>query len=227
MTIVAIIPARGGSKGIPGKNIRSLLGKPLLAYTIEHARNTPSIDHVVVSTDSEQIAVVAEEYGAEVIMRPSEISGDEATSESALLHVLDYLKQTDGYEPDLVVFLQCTSPIRKRDDISRALERFYAEEADSLLSVVPTHAWLWRIENGHPHSYNFDYRNRPRRQERPAEYNENGSIYIFKPWVLRRFNNRLGGKIALYEMDPVTNIDIDTPQDLILAECLLQQQSKQ
>jgi N-acylneuraminate cytidylyltransferase len=222
--ILTIIPARGGSKGISKKNIRPLAGKPLLAYTIEHARGTPAVDRVIVSTDDVEIGAVAQEYGAEVIRRPAAISGDEASSESALLHALDQLQESEGVEPDLVVFLQATSPLRRPDDIERAIKQLRREEADSLLSVVRVYTWLWRMVDGRPVSFNYDYRNRPRRQERPAEYNENGSIYIFKPWVLRKFNNRLGGKIALYEMDARSNVDIETIEDLTLAEWILRHQ---
>ena len=104
MKVLCIIPARGGSKGIPRKNLYPLSGKPLLAYSIEDALETESINRVVVSTDDPAIADVAERYGAEVVRRPSEISGDTATSESALLHVLDHLGDTESYEPDLIVF---------------------------------------------------------------------------------------------------------------------------
>src|ERR1051326_3930369 len=106
--ILAIIPARGGSKGIPGKNVKLIDGKPMLAYSIEHARATPAITRIVVSTDSEEIANVARRYDAEVIWRPAEISGDTATSESALVDTLDQLAAREHYQPELVVFLQAT-----------------------------------------------------------------------------------------------------------------------
>ena len=117
MRSVAIIPARGGSRGIPRKNLRVIAGKPLLAYTIEHALATPSIDRVVVSTDDVEIGTVAARHGAEVIWRPAEISGDRASSEAALLHALDELAARDDYRPDLVVMLQATSPLRRPDDV--------------------------------------------------------------------------------------------------------------
>jgi N-acylneuraminate cytidylyltransferase len=220
--ILTIIPARGGSKGIRGKNIRPLAGKPLLAHTIEQAQATPLINRIIVSTDNADIAQVARQYGAEVIWRPAAISGDTASSESALLHTLDYLLDNEAYEPDLVVFLQCTSPLRRPHDIDQAIQTLIEQEADSLVSVVPVVVWLWRMVEGQPRSFNYDYQQRLRRQERPLEYNENGSIYIFKPWVLRQFNNRLGGKITLYEMDEWSNIDIETLADLKLAEWVMQ-----
>lgn len=216
--ILAIIPARGGSKGILGKNLRPLMGKPLITYTIEQARQAQRVSRVVVSTDDEEIGRVAAAYGAEVVWRPEALSGDTATSESALVHVLDSLKETEDYEPDLVLFLQCTSPLRRPDDIDQALKTLETHNADSLVSVVPVVVWLWRMVGEQPQSFNYDYHKRLRRQERPQDYNENGSIYIFKPWVLRQLNNRLGGKIALYEMDAWSNIDIESLTDLALAE---------
>ncbi|MCI0395813.1 MAG: acylneuraminate cytidylyltransferase family protein [Chloroflexi bacterium] len=220
--IWALIPARGGSKGIPRKNIRPLAGKPLLAHTVEQALAASQVSRVIVSTDDEEIGAVAQHYGAEVVWRPAEISGDTATSESALRHALDALAKSEGYEPDLVLFLQCTSPLRRPGDIDQAIQTLVAAGADSLLSVVPSHRFLWRVaEEGQPASLNYDYRHRPRRQDRPPEYVENGSIYLFKPWVLRQGNNRLGGKIALYVMDEWSAIDVDSPADWQLCECLL------
>lgn len=215
---LAIIPARGGSKGIPRKNVRPLAGKPLIAHTIEHARQAHSVSRVVVSTDDPEIATVSQHYGAQVVWRPAEASGDTASSESALLHALDFLEQTEGYQPDLVVFLQCTSPIRRPKDIDQAVQTLLDEDADSLLSVVPFHLFIWRLVDGQGQSVDYDYHRRPRRQNRQPEYMENGSIYVFKPWVLRQFDNRLGGKIALYVMDSWSSVDINTLRDLELCE---------
>jgi N-acylneuraminate cytidylyltransferase len=223
MKVLAIIPARGGSKGIPRKNIRLLAGKPLIAHTIAQARQAHNIGRVVVSTDDNNIADVARQYGAEVIRRPSEISGDTATSESALLHALDYLRDTEGYEPDLVVFLQCTSPLRQPGDIDAAIQALVDEQADSLLSVTQFLGFIWRWQDGIAQSFNYDARARPRRQDRQPEYLENGSIYVFKPWVLRHLHNRLGGKTTLYMMHEQSQIDIDTPHDFALCEWLLTQ----
>lgn len=222
MEILAIIPARGGSKGVPGKNIRPVAGKPLLAHTVEQARQATLVSRVVVSTDSPAIGEVAKQFGAGVVWRPAEISHDTASSESALLHVLDYLAEQEDYAPELIVFLQCTSPVRRPGDIDAAIQTLRHQQADSLLSVVPSHHWVWHINsNGEPDSYNFDYRRRPRRQDRPAEYDENGSIYVFKPHILRQFHNRLGGKIALYPMHEWSRIDIDTLHDFELCEWAL------
>jgi CMP-N,N'-diacetyllegionaminic acid synthase len=220
--ILAIIPARGGSKGIPRKNLRPVLGRPLLAHTIDHALSARSVTRVVVSTDDGEIAAVARASGAGVVMRPPALATDTATSESALLHVLDHLYAAEGYAPDLIVFLQATAPIRRPFDVDRAVAALQAADADSLLSVVPSHSFLWRrADDGTAESVNYDYRHRPRRQDLAPQFAENGSIYVFKPWVLREHDNRLGGKIALYEMDAWSGIDIDTPHDLALCEWIM------
>lgn len=219
--ILAIIPARGGSKGIPHKNIRLIAGKPLLAHTVEDARQTLAITRLIVSTDDSEIAAVARQYGAEVVWRPEEISGDTATSESALLHTLDHLRNSESYEPDLVVFLQATSPLRQPDDIQNAIETLHSEQADSLFSACPLHGFVWRKEGSQLSSLTYDYRNRQRRQDAPEDLVENGSIYVFKPWVLRQFGNRLGGKIAVYRMRVLDSFQVDEPADLELIEQLI------
>lgn len=223
MKCVAIIPARGGSKGVPRKNIRLLAGHPLLSYSVAHARTTPEITRIIVSTDDPMIARVAHECGAESIVRPPEISGDTATSESALVHALDHLKNTEGYEPDLVVFLQATSPLRRPDDVSMAIRTLIADEADSLFSACPMHGFVWRRERGSSEwrSETYDFRNRQRRQDAPEDVVENGSIYVFRPWVLRDFGNRLGGKISVHFMDAAESVQVDSPADLELVEHLL------
>jgi CMP-N-acetylneuraminic acid synthetase/3-deoxy-D-manno-octulosonate 8-phosphate phosphatase KdsC-like HAD superfamily phosphatase len=260
--VLCIIPARGGSKGIPRKNLKLLAGKPLLAHSILHAKQTPSIARIVVSTDDDEIAAVAREWGAEVVPRPPEISGDKASSESALLHTLDTLQSTPElqvsglrshpsppapqasgfspqpsapspssdlrpltsvlYQPDLVVFLQATSPMRAPDDIQRAIETLKRDGADSLLSVGPVHGFVWRVEkDGSTRSFSYDHLHRPRRQDAPEDLIENGSLYIFKPWVLRKYNNRLGGKIALHRMSVLDSFQIDEPGDFELLEALM------
>ena len=221
MRVLALIPARGGSKGIPRKNVRPLAGKPLVAHTIEHALQARLVNRVIVSTDDDEIADVSKQYGAEVIWRPAELSGDDASSESALVHAVDFLEETEGYRPDLVAFLQSTAPVRRNQDIDRAIQTLRDEGADSLLSVVPFHLFIWRSVARQARAVDYDYRRRPRRQDRAQEYMENGSIYVFKPGVLRQFNNRLGGKITLYEMDSWSSVDINTMRDLELCEWIV------
>lgn len=222
MNGICIIPARGGSKGIPRKNIRIVAGKPLLAHSIEHALGTPAISRVMVSTDDSEIAQVAQAYGAEVIWRPAAISGDTAASEAALLHALNYLNDVEQYDPDLVAFLQATSPLRRPDDLQRAIDLLIEEQSDSLFSGNTVHGFVWRTGGGRTSPVNYDPLNRPRRQDlAEAIVEENGSFYLFKPWVLREHNSRLGGKTSVYVMHPLDSFQVDEPDDLVLIEqCL-------
>jgi CMP-N,N'-diacetyllegionaminic acid synthase len=219
--VCALIPARGGSKGIPGKNIRLLAGRPLLAYSIEAARLAPAVGPVKHTTDDPDIGRVAEQHGAEVVWRPADISGDTASSESALLHALDWLSDAEGYEPDLVVFLQATSPLRRSGDVQGSIDLLLAEEADSLFSAFRASAFAWRVTASGVVPVNYDPARRPRRQEMTEELiNENGSIYVFKPWVLRQHHSRLGGKIVAYMMDLLDSFEADEPADWSLLEGL-------
>ena len=218
---VAIIPARGGSKGIPGKNLMDLCGKPLIAHTIEHARSAPSVQRVIVSTDDDEIARVAIRFGAEVIRRPPEISGDAARSEAAIVHVLEELSRSEQYEPDLVVFLQATSPLRRPEDVQAAIDLLVRENADSLFSACRFHGFLWQQEGESWASVDFDYKKRPRRQERPEEIMENGAIFVFKPWVLQEYNDRMGGKIVAYVMPAIDSFELDQPEDVELIRQLM------
>jgi N-acylneuraminate cytidylyltransferase len=221
--ILAIIPARGGSKGILNKNIRPLAGKPLIVHTIEHALAARAVTRVIVSTDSAAIAEISRAAGAEVVDRPAAISGDTASTESALSHALDSLEQRERYKPELVILLQCTSPLRREDDIDRAVARLRETGVDSLLSLVPFSHFLWKVDaQGVPQAHSYDHQDRPRRQDYTAGmFVENGSIYIFKPWVLRTYGNRLGGRMTYYEMEPLASQEIDTPEEFALCEALL------
>lgn len=221
LEVLAIIPARGGSKGLPHKNIRRIAATPLLAYSIQHALNTPAVSRVVVSTDDPEIAEVARQHGAEVIPRPAELSGDQCSSESALSHALGVLRDQEGYEPDLIVFLQPTSPLRQPCDIQNAIHTLLDENADSLFSGCAVHGFVWRKKEEDLYSITYDFRRRERRQDAPKDFVENGSIYIFKPWVLNEFNNRLGGKISIYEMRVSDSFQVDEPGDLDLIEHLM------
>jgi len=226
--ILAIVPARGGSKGIPGKNLVPLAGKPLLVHTLDQANASPLIRRLVVSTDSVEIAAVAKESGAEVILRPSEISGDEAPSESALLHCVDSLKASEEYEPDLVVFLQATSPIRRAGDIDRAIKTLREGGYDSVFSASPTHGFVWELQGANgPVPLDYDPAHRPMRQKVGDRLVENGSVYVFKPWVLRQTGLRLGGKVGVYRMGFLEALQIDEPFDLDLAGWILQCRASQ
>jgi CMP-N,N'-diacetyllegionaminic acid synthase len=211
--VLAIIPARGGSKRVPRKNLAQFEGKPLLAHSIEDALGAELVTRTVVTTDDVEIRSVAVKYGAEVIDRPADLATDSSTSESALMHVMDTLRDRDGYEPALVVFLQCTSPARDPADIDEAIRTLDRENADSVLSVARFDKYIWQPGRDSASPINYDFRRRWRDQEFPPQYMENGSIYVFKPVILRENNNRLGGKIALFEMAQSKAFQIDHAED--------------
>ena len=219
--IVAIIPARGGSKRIANKNLRLLTGKPLIVHSIEHALRARRVTEVVVSTEDPGIVQVAESHGAKVVLRPPALATDDATSEAALLHVLDTRAAAGWPDPDLVVFLQCTSPVRETRDIDRAVATLEEHHADSLFSACTNNRLIWAVRESGPCALNYDFRKRQREQDMAVQYRENGSIYVFKPEILRRTNNRLGGKIAIYEMDYWSSFQIDEPEHLELIEWIL------
>jgi len=220
--VVAIILARGGSKSIPGKNIIDFCGKPLIAWTIEQLQQSKGINSVWVSSDSKKILSVSEAFGAEIIHRPAEISGDAATSESGWLHALDYIENKVGYV-DLVVAPQVTSPLRESADIERGLSDFYKQKCDSMFScsVVKGLFLCERRQDGTLKGINYDYKNRKRRQDTIKQYIENGSFFLFKPEILRKFNNRLGGKIGVTEMEFWKMFQIDEPSDIKLCQVIM------
>jgi len=218
---ISIIPARGGSKGIPQKNIISVGGKPLLAWTIQQSLCTDSIDKTFVSTNNNEIAKVSKRYGAEVIWRPDELCTDDASAESAILHALDFL-DNKRIIPKYIVFLQATSPLRKKDDINNAIRQFKHENADSLISGSKFDDFLfWEKQDGNWKSVNFDYKARGIRQGRKPQFVENGAIYIFKPEILKKYGNRIGGNLELYEMEFWQTWEIDTKEDIELIEFYL------
>ena len=226
MECLAIIPARGGSKGIPRKNIIPIAGKPLITYNIEQARRSRYIHRVVVSTDDDEIAGVARRYGAEVVRRPVEISGDSASSESALLHVLQVLRQEGDYQPDLLVFLQCTSPLTLAEDMDGTIQALLNQRADTALAVIPFHYFLWRQEADDALGINHDKRVRPLRQERPPQYLETGAVYVMKVPGFLQARHRFFGKTALYVMPAERRLEIDEPGDLQVAEMRLLAQAR-
>ena len=219
--VVAIIPARGGSRGIPGKNIMPICGKPLLAWSIMQARTASSIDKVFVSSDSDEILSVAEQYGATPIRRPELLSGDTAASELAWLHALDEIENS-GTKVGFIVGMQATSPIRAFSDLDSAIKQMKQDNLNSLLSVVEVEDFFnWRVGQSGPESIDYDYQSRKRRQNIERRYLENGSFYIFRPEILRSLNNRLGGKIGIYIMERYKMFQIDNPEDVTLCEVIM------
>lgn len=216
---VCVIPARGGSKGIPGKNIKLLVGRPLIAWTISAALNANSVDRVIVSTDSAEIASAAIAEGAEVIMRPDNLALDTSPSEPALVHALKHLHATENYDPDLLIFLQCTSPLTRSGDIDAAVRLHQQRNADTVLSAVAGHPFLWRMNNeGFAEAVNHDPGSRLRRQDIEPQFLESGAIYVLRAREFRKHGRRYSGKIIPYEMTEETVCDIDTPADFIDVE---------
>lgn len=225
MNCIAVIPARGGSKGIPKKNIRMLAGRPLLAHSIVQAQLTPSISRVFVSTDDQEIAQIAQAFSAEVIWRPESLSGDAASSESALLHALAHLADTASFSPDILVFLQCTSPLTLAADIEGTIQALLSTGADSALAVTPFHYFLWGYgPDRDVVAINHDKYHRPRRQDREPQYVETGAVYALRVSGFIRAGHRFFGKIAMYEMPLERRLEIDDPVDLQIAEVLYRHQ---
>jgi len=220
--VVAIILARGGSKGIPGKNLIDFCGKPLIVWTIEQLQHAKGIHSIWVSSDSEAILAVSQGCGAEIIQRPAEISGDSATSESGWLHAVELIGDRAG-NADIILAPQVTSPLREPSDLERGLSDFFAQKCDSMFSCsVAEDLFFWKKQSdGVWQSVNYDYKNRSRRQDIPTQYIENGSFYIFKKEVLRKYNNRLGGKIGITQMEFWKMFEIDSMEDLRMCEALM------
>lgn len=210
--IPAIIPARGGSKGIKHKNIVQVHGKPLVAWSIEHAKNSRHISEVIVATDCLEIAAVARQFGADVFWRSAESATDEAPSETVLLEVVGKRYVNAEY----VCFLQSTSPCRQQQDLDHAIEAMRKHEADSMFSCRIVEGYTWRLGK------DFllpNYQSRHRRQDKDSVWlEENGSFYVFRPNVLLEKRNRLGGRILPFLMDPMDSFQIDSPEDIPVVE---------
>lgn len=218
MKTIAFIPVRGGSKSIPLKNIKSFCGKPLVCWNIEALENCPAIDEVIVATDSDKIeeTVVAQHYKKTTIYRRSaENACDTASTESVMLEYINYAKLAK----DVVFMLvQATSPLTQSIHFSEAMDMFDKGEYDSIITCVRNYRFFWN-ENGT--SMNYDYMNRPRRQNFKGMLMENGAFYINTVGRILQNGNRLGGKIGIYEMPEYTATEIDEPDDWIILEKLM------
>lgn len=217
-----IILARGGSQGIPKKNIINFCGKPLIAWTIEQCLSSKYVNKVWVSSDSQEILDIASEYGAQNIYRPNSISGNEATSESGWQHAVEIIQQE--YKLDLVIAPQVTSPLREVKDIDNAVELFNAGKFDSVFSAsMADDLFFWQHQDTFLNSINYDYKNRKRRQDIQKQIIENGSFYLFKPEVLQVHNNRFGSKIGFSKMDFWKMFEIDNMQDFRMCSALMKE----
>ncbi|ROP74248.1 cytidylyltransferase domain-containing protein [Curtobacterium sp. PhB115] len=220
-TVLAVVPARAGSKGIPGKNLRTVAGQTLVRRAVRSATRAARIDAVIVSTDGDAIAAEALAAGADVVRRPADLAGDEASSESALLNVLDELEATGAALPEVLVFLQATSPFIDPGDLDAAVARVVDGHADSVFAAAPSHAFLWRTApDGSAVAVNHDASTRPRRQDRAPEHRETGAFYVFRTDGFRARGHRFHGRVEVVLVDAAGAIDIDDPSDLALAEAL-------
>ena len=216
---IAIIPARGGSKGIPKKNIKKFLGKPLIEHSINYAKESKYIEKIILTTDNKEIMKIGENNNITVVNRPKEISGDRATTESAIKHVLSLFKFSID---TTIVLLQPTSPLRPKKSLDKIIKIFNEQLYDSMLTLSPIHPLTWKIDNKKTKCM-YDYLNRPRRQdfnEKDLIYDENGSVYIFTNKIFIEKNNRLGGKIGHYIFREEYGKQIDTPLDFELLETI-------
>jgi CMP-N-acetylneuraminic acid synthetase len=226
--ILALIPARGGSKGIPRKNIAPLLGRPLLSYSVAAAREATCVDRVLVSTDDAEIAAVATECGADVpFLRPAELATDTAAGLDVARHALDWLAENDGYVPDILVELQPVAPLRLASDIDRAVNLLRTSGADSVVGLVEAdHPYYLRTLDGDVmRPFLPDTPEAFRRQDLPTVYRCNGAIIAVRAAVLREQRSFYGRDVRGYVMPPERSIDIDTPLDLRIAEALLRERA--
>ncbi|MBE3128769.1 MAG: acylneuraminate cytidylyltransferase family protein [Actinobacteria bacterium] len=230
MKILGFIPARSGSNRIPNKNIKLLNGKPLIAYTIEVAKKSKYVNRIVVSTDSEEIAEVGKQYGAEVpFLRPKEISQEKSTEMQFFEHALDWFLKNENYEPDLIVLLYPTSPFRKAESIDKAIEEMLKNpEVDSLRSIrlCSEHPYkMWIIEKGYlkpfmreknMNIHTLSY------QLLPTVFIQNANIYITKPSTIKNKKSPTGDVIIPFIMDEIESIDINRPLDFAFAEMIME-----
>ncbi|MFJ2470235.1 cytidylyltransferase domain-containing protein [Glutamicibacter sp. NPDC087583] len=211
---MAIIPARGGSKGIRLKNLREIGGKSLLGRAIESARSAAAVSDVVVSTDHEQIKAEALRYGARVIDRPADIAGDTASSESVVLHALANAES----QPEITVFIQCTSPFIDPEDLDAAIAAVSSKRADVSFAAVADHGFHWGLDpQGEAVAVGHDKLHRPRRQDREPRFRETGAFYVMDTRGFREAGHRFFGKVRVHEVPAEHGIDIDTEADLLLA----------
>ncbi|NEC28325.1 N-acylneuraminate cytidylyltransferase [Streptomyces sp. SID8111] len=241
--VLAVIPARGGSKGVPAKNLAPVGGVPLVARAVRACRAARYVTDVVVSTDDGAIADVARQAGAEVVPRPAALSGDTATSEAAVLHALDAHEAAHGAPVDVVLLVQCTSPFLRGEDVDAVAAAVVEDGADTAVTVAPFHGFLWRdgrdgrdgrdardvgdgrdasrgMDTGGGHGVNHDKSVRPRRQDRPQDLLETGAAYAMDAAGFRAHRHRFFGRTEPVRTDPARVLEIDDPHDLARARAL-------
>jgi N-acylneuraminate cytidylyltransferase len=224
MKILAIIPARTGSRGIPGKNITPVAGKPLIAWTIEAAKKCAYIDRIVVSSDGDQILSIAEKHGAEGLKRPASLAGDEVRSEPVIVHAVEALSEK-GYRPDIIIYLQPTSPLRTAEHLNEALELFNNKKAGALISVTKADSRMLKAFIEKPNGFitgisnnDFPFMNR---QSLPSVYVPNGAIYILKANNFLKNPKFWATKTLPFIMSAEESVDLDKPEDLAVIEKII------
>ncbi|MFI9763066.1 cytidylyltransferase domain-containing protein [Streptomyces sp. NPDC051963] len=245
--VLAVIPARGGSKGVPAKNLAPVGGVPLVSRAVRECRASRLVTDVVVSTDDQGIAAAARQAGAEVVLRPAAIAGDTATSEAAVLHAMDAHEAQHGSPVDVVLLVQCTSPFIVREDIDGVVKAIVANGADTSLTVAPFHGFVWRHGDDEPtavraereaaeggtdtlatrtttsgggYGVNHDKSFRPRRQDRPQDFLETGAAYAMDARGFREHRHRFFGRTELVRTDPARVLEIDDHHELARARAL-------
>lgn len=229
-SILAIIPARGGSKGIPRKNIKLLNGKPLIAYTIEETLKSKYIDRIVVSTEEKETVKISEQFGAEVpYLRPLELSQDNSPTIDCVLHMVNWLKEKENYVPDYLCLLQCTSPLRTYEDIDGTIEKAITLNIDGGVSVCEAEVnpyWTNVFEGNKLRYFLEEGKQITRRQDLPRVYRLNGAVYVIKTSVLLQQKTFETENITGYVMNNENSIDIDTEIDFKFAELLIKECEK-
>ncbi|MFI9721606.1 cytidylyltransferase domain-containing protein [Streptomyces sp. NPDC052396] len=229
--VLAVIPARGGSKGVPAKNLASVGGAPLVTRAVRECRAARLVSEVVVSTDDPAVAEAARAAGALVVHRPAALAGDTATSEAAVLHAMDAYQAMRGGPLDAVLLVQCTSPFLTGEDVDAVAAAVVEGGADSALTVAPFHGFLWRAgpsvpaqggggQAGGAQGVNHDRAHRPRRQDRPEDLLETGAAYAMRADGFRAAGHRFFGRTELVRTDPARVLEIDDPHDLARARAL-------
>jgi len=224
--IIAIIPARRGSKGLPGKNVRLLNNKPLIYYTIREALRSKFLDRIIVSTDDKEITELAKVYGAEVIARPADLAKDDTPSLPVFQHAIRYLEEVEHYHPDVIVILQPTSPLRTVEDVDGVVEKFLQTDCDSVVSVCKVECppqWMYILKVDRLQPVIKGREKIIRRQDAPEVYRLNGAVYVTHRDVIMKQNTVMGNDTRAYIMPVERSIDIDTEVDFQLADVLIRE----
>jgi len=224
--IVAIIPARGGSKSLPRKNVRLLNRKPLIYYTIREALKSRFLDRIIVSTEDKEITELAKAYGAEVVTRPAELATDDTPTVPVFQHAIRYLEEVEHYHPEVIVNLQPTSPLRTAEDIDGVIEKFRQTDCDSVVSVCEAECppqWMYTLEGDRLQPVIKGQEKIFRRQDAPEVYRLNGAVYVTHRDVIMKQNTVRGKDTRAYIMPRERSIDIDTEVDFQLADVLIRE----